>query len=147
AVAVLYVVVVLTAANFLPRRGVVMVAVLCAALTVLGYLVSHGLSADSALLRCLVSLFAIAIATLLALRNQEATAALMGQAHLLDLTHDAIFVRDMRDVITYWNRGAEELYGWHADEAHGKVTHQLLQTSFPEPLEEIFAKVVGTGRW
>jgi K+-sensing histidine kinase KdpD len=29
------------------------------------------------------------------------------QASLLNLTHDTIFVRDMRDVITYWNRGAE----------------------------------------
>ena len=34
------------------------------------------------------------------------------QASLLNLTHDTIFVRDMSDVITYWNRGAEELYGW-----------------------------------
>jgi len=33
------------------------------------------------------------------------------QASLLDLTHDTIFVRDMNDVITYWNRGAEELLG------------------------------------
>jgi len=147
AIAVLYVVVILAAANFLRPRGVVMVGTLCAALTVLGYLVSHGLSADSALLRCVVSLFAITIATVLALRNQEATAALLGQAHLLDLTHDAIFVRDMKDVITYWNRGAEELYGWDADEALGKATHQLLQTSFPEPIEEIFATVASTGRW
>src|SRR5712664_3430260 len=34
------------------------------------------------------------------------------QASLLNLTHDPIFVRDMSDVITYWNRGAQELYGW-----------------------------------
>ena len=42
------------------------------------------------------------------------------QASLLNLTHDTIFVRDMNDVITYWNRGAEELYGWPAAEAVGK---------------------------
>jgi PAS domain S-box-containing protein len=147
AIAVLYVVVILAVANFLRRRGVIKVAGLCAALTVFGYLVSHGLSFDTALLRCLVSLLAIAIATLLALRNQAATAALVGQARLLDLTHDAIFVRNMSDIVTYWNRGAEELYGWGADEALGKVSHHLLQTSFPEPLNEIFAKVGGTGRW
>jgi PAS domain-containing protein len=34
------------------------------------------------------------------------------QASLLNLTHDPIFVRDMSDVIAYWNRGAQELYGW-----------------------------------
>jgi PAS domain S-box-containing protein len=147
AIAVLYAVVVLVASNFLRRRGVILVATLCAALTVLGYLVSHGLSTDTALLRCLVSLFAIWIATLLALRNQAATAALLGQARLLDLTHDAIFVRDMNDTVTYWNRGAEELYGWEAQDAIGKVAHQLLRTRFPEPFEDISAKVVSAGRW
>ena len=41
------------------------------------------------------------------------------QAGLLNLTHDTIFVRDMSDIITYWNRGAQELYGWTAEEAIG----------------------------
>jgi PAS domain S-box-containing protein len=69
------------------------------------------------------------------------------QARLLDLTHDTVFVRDMNDVITYWNRGAEELYGWTSEEAVGKVTHQLTQTIFPAPLEEINAELQRTGRW
>ena len=57
------------------------------------------------------------------------------QASLLNLTHDTIFVRDMSDVITYWNRGAQELYGWTAEEAIGKRSHELLQTAFPAPIE------------
>jgi PAS domain S-box-containing protein len=69
------------------------------------------------------------------------------QARLLDLTHDTIFVRDMNDVITYWNRGAQELYGWTSADAVGHVTHQLLQTRFPEPLEEITNQLLRTGRW
>src|SRR6202007_2559161 len=52
------------------------------------------------------------------------------QASLLNLTHDTIFVRDMNDIITYWNRGAEELYGWRAEDAIGKRSHELLQTIF-----------------
>lgn len=69
------------------------------------------------------------------------------QANLLDLTHDTIFVRDLNYVITYWNRGAEELYGWKREEAVGKVAHLLMQTILPEPLEEIMAKLVRTCRW
>jgi two-component system, LuxR family, sensor kinase FixL len=73
--------------------------------------------------------------------------ALREQASLLNLTHDPIFVRNADDAITYWNRGAEELYGWKAEEALGKVTHQLMQTRFPAPLEEIQAELLRTGRW
>jgi PAS domain S-box-containing protein len=69
------------------------------------------------------------------------------QASLLDLTHDSIFVRDMDFFITYWNRGAEELYGWSAQEALGKHSQQLLRTNYPTPLEEIRAELVRTGRW
>jgi PAS domain S-box-containing protein len=69
------------------------------------------------------------------------------RASLLDLTHDTVFVRDMNDVITYWNRGAEELYGWTNQEALGQVSHQLMGTIFPEPLDEINTNLLRTGRW
>jgi PAS domain S-box-containing protein len=69
------------------------------------------------------------------------------RASLLDLTHDTVFVRDMNDVITYWNRGAEELYGWTNQEAVGQVSHQLMGTIFPEPLDEINTNLLRTGRW
>lgn len=69
------------------------------------------------------------------------------QASLLNLTHDTIFVRDVNDVITYWNRGAQELYGWTAEDAIGKKSHDLLQTIFPSPLEDIVAELHRAGRW
>jgi PAS domain S-box-containing protein len=69
------------------------------------------------------------------------------QASLLNLTHDTIFVRDMSDIITFWNRGAQELYGWTAEEAIGKHSHQLLHTVFPVQISEIQAELLRTGRW
>ena len=79
--------------------------------------------------------------------RRRAEAALREQAGLLDLTHDTIFVRDMNDVITYWNRAAEELYGWTAADAVGSLPHRLMQTVFPAPLEQIRAELLGAGRW
>ncbi len=147
AVAVLYVVVVLMAANALDRRGVLLVTAGCLALTVVAYPLAHGLTMTMALGRCLMSVSAIAITAFLALKNQAADIGLRAQANLLDLTHDTIFVRDMNDVITYWNRAAEEQYGWRREQALGRHCHQLLQTIFPAPLEEITAELVGKGRW
>ena len=69
------------------------------------------------------------------------------QASLLNLTHDTIFVRDLSDIITYWNRGAQELYGWTAEEAIGRRSPDLLGTIFPAPREEIVAEFLRSGRW
>lgn len=42
--------------------------------------------------------------------GRQAEAAPWDTSNLLNLTHDSIFVRDMRGVVKYWNRAAEELY-------------------------------------
>jgi PAS domain S-box-containing protein len=69
------------------------------------------------------------------------------QANLLNLTHDSIFVRDMDFLVTYWNLGSQELYGWTAEDAIGKQSHQLLQTVYPTPLDDVRAELMRTGRW
>jgi PAS domain S-box-containing protein len=69
------------------------------------------------------------------------------KARLLDLSSDAILARDAADRITFWNRGATEIYGFRQDEAIGRVSHDLLQTEFPEPLPSIKEKLVQDGRW
>jgi PAS domain S-box-containing protein len=69
------------------------------------------------------------------------------QARLIDQTHDCIFVRDMNDVITFWNRGAEELYGWSAEEAVGKKSRDLLRTVVPEASAKALEVLLTTDRW
>jgi len=78
---------------------------------------------------------------------QELYQELREQASLLSLTHDSIYVRDMNAVIRYWNRGAEVLYGWSAEQAVGEVAHELLKTVFPAPLDQIETELLRSGRW
>jgi PAS domain S-box-containing protein len=79
--------------------------------------------------------------------EQQAESTLREQANLLNLTHDAIFVHDMNGTVKYWNRGAEELYGWPAEQAVGRVILELLKTTFQVPLEQIEEEVISAGRW
>ncbi len=72
---------------------------------------------------------------------------LVEQARLLDLSSDAILVRDGRDRILDWNRAAEKMYGFAREEALGKISHELLRTEFPEPLPGILEILLREGRW
>jgi two-component system cell cycle sensor histidine kinase/response regulator CckA len=56
-------------------------------------------------------------------------------------------VRDIDGRITYWSSGSARLYGWSAAEALGQVSHELLQTEFPVPLEDIHAALLARERW
>ncbi|MCK2055854.1 ATP-binding protein [Methylobacterium sp. 37f] len=148
AVAVLYVVVVLMAARAFERNSVILVAIGCLMLTAVAYLLSHDpLDRDSALLRAFVSLAAIGVSTLLVLRNQATATILAEQAELLELTHDPIFVRAPSGIATFWNRAAEDLYGWRRDEVRGRRVHALLRTVFPDGEAAIRAELMRTGRW
>src|SRR6266496_4434840 len=69
------------------------------------------------------------------------------QTELINLAHDAILVRDPISRVISWNRGAEELYGWTAQEALGRVTHSLLKTRFPISRTEIDAHLEREGQW
>ena len=69
------------------------------------------------------------------------------QAQLLDLSSDAILVRDGQDRILDWNRAAEKMYGFTCEEALGEISHELLRTEFPEALPAIREMLLRDGRW
>jgi len=69
-------------------------------------------------------------------------------AGLLDLAYDAIFAIEVKSHrITYWNAGAERMYGFSRSEALGKVSHSLLKTRFPAEGEIAYQEVIRTGTW
>jgi PAS domain S-box-containing protein len=88
----------------------------------------------------------IAVTTLVR-RMDQVEKTQRAQAQLLDLTHDSVMVRDKKEVITYWNRAAETLYGWKREEAIGKVPDVLLNTVFPLPREEVQRIYLRDGQW
>ena len=69
------------------------------------------------------------------------------QTNLIELAHDAIVVRDKDDRIVFWNRGAEQTYGWMRDEIAGELIHTVLKSEFPKPLREIKEELLETGYW
>ncbi len=84
---------------------------------------------------------------ILTLRNrkerQQADAKIREQAALLDAASDAIILKDLGDRIVFWNRGAEQIYGWSAAEAVGKKSCDLLsidRNQFHEALKLLMEK-------
>jgi two-component system cell cycle sensor histidine kinase/response regulator CckA len=69
------------------------------------------------------------------------------QAALLDVTQDAIYVRDFSDRILYWNDGAQRLYGWTMMEVRGKTATELLSSGVSEQWAKALEAVRTQGQW
>jgi len=80
-------------------------------------------------------------------RVLERTEQLRERAELLNLASEAIFVHDLSGAITFWNKGAESLYGWTEQEALGKNVQQLLNVKFPVSRETTEAAILEKGYW
>ncbi len=69
------------------------------------------------------------------------------QASLLDKAQDAILVCDLTYQITYWNKGAERMYGWPAEEAVGRNLEDILGTGDPEHIVQAMMDLETFGEW
>ncbi len=77
--------------------------------------------------------------------REQAQHKLRDQAALLDLA--PVLGRNLDDQIILWGQGAEGLYGFSQAEALGRVSHELLKTQFPQPLDQIRAELMSRGNW
>ncbi|MFN6478078.1 response regulator [Nostoc sp. DedQUE07] len=83
-----------------------------------------------------------------ALRDRKlAQEKIREQAALLDVTTDAICVRDLNNQIIFWNKGAETLYGWQATEAWGKNASELLYDEPSPEIEAALLQAISKGKW
>jgi PAS domain S-box-containing protein len=69
------------------------------------------------------------------------------QAALLDVTSDAVMVRDINNNILYWNKGAEKLYNYNKDEVIGKNAIGLIYKEKTPELDLAIKKVLKDGKW
>ncbi len=79
--------------------------------------------------------------------RKQAEQKIREQADLIDIASDAIFVRDLDNHITFWNRGAERLYGWTTSEMLGQNVYTLLSPKTTAQDQRIFQMVLEQGEW
>lgn len=68
------------------------------------------------------------------------------QASYLQQARDGIIAMDLNSRITYWNNGAERLYGWSAAEARGKKFSDLLCENLPA-YHAAYETTLANGEW
>jgi PAS domain S-box-containing protein len=69
------------------------------------------------------------------------------QAALLDQAQDAILVRDLKQIILFWNKGAEKIYGWSAEEVTGKNAAELLFKDRSPLFDVACEAIIQEGEW
>ena len=79
--------------------------------------------------------------------RQKVEATLRKHTEMLDLANDTIMIRNLDNTITYWNYGAEQLYGWRKEEIQGRYVDEILQTIYPNPIKEINDTLLREGYW
>lgn len=68
------------------------------------------------------------------------------QAALLDVAREAILDQDLEGHIIFWNRGAERIYGWTAEETIGRRITELSWSS-ETAHKEALSHVLANGEW
>ncbi|KAM3097986.1 response regulator [Phormidesmis sp. 146-35] len=82
-----------------------------------------------------------------AIERTQADRKIREQAALLEVTTDAICVRGLDSLVSFWNQGAERLYGWKGEEAIGQNADVLLYPDGSPQLETALQTVIETGKW
>lgn len=69
------------------------------------------------------------------------------QAALLNITRDAIIVQDLKNRVLFWNKGAERLYGWLAEEISNRNVNKILYGKNSVQLQDAQAIIAEKGEW
>lgn len=97
--------------------------------------------------RILSPLAAVSVAIAQTIERKRAEEKIREQAALIDVDPDAILVHDMEERITFYNKGAERLYGWTKEEILGKRATETIFKDNPAQFEEAKTSLLTHGRW
>jgi PAS domain S-box-containing protein len=75
------------------------------------------------------------------IREQVLREARLQLAAIVESSVDAIIRKDMRGTITHWNKGAEQLYGYTAEEVIGKSVSLLMPPERSDDFSEIMQRL------
>jgi PAS domain S-box-containing protein len=95
---------------------------------------------DANFLAAMANILAVAI------ERKRAEEHLAYQADLLANVHDAILATDEKMILTSWNKAAEELYGWRAEEVLGKKVQGVIRSDFSEDQRKQALKALAKNR-
>jgi PAS domain S-box-containing protein len=79
--------------------------------------------------------------------RKQSEQQIQAQAELLNIVSDAIFVRDRENKITFWNHGAERIYGWTAEEVKGRNARDLLCPEFDTTCDLAWDTAIEANEW
>ncbi len=80
-------------------------------------------------------------------RAESNAEAVRHHAALVDQTYDAVLVWEWNGPISFWNCGAERLYGFPREEGVGRFSHDLLHTSIAGGVASFLAILERDGAW
>lgn len=81
------------------------------------------------------------------IERKQAEQKIREQAALLDVVTDAIYVKDLNRRILLWNKCAEDMYGWLAEEVLGQNCHDFFYQEQLVELEQGWTDVLEKGEW
>jgi PAS domain S-box-containing protein len=79
--------------------------------------------------------------------QKAAETRLSEQNEMLSNSHEGVMIVSLSNAITFWNRGAERLFGWTAAEAIGKTPEQLLMLGNPKIVATLRSATERDGAW
>lgn len=83
-----------------------------------------------------------------AIERKKAEQKIREQAALLDVATDAILVQNLQNQIVFWNKGAQRMYGWNAEEVLGKDANELLcKAEYLTQHEDVQSLIILEGNW